>query len=276
MSKDNKTKQELQCEIVQDILPLYHDGVVSDVTHKAVSEHLEGCETCSMEYEYLCEELPQEIEKNDDKSVIKSKFEGMKKKFKKKNIVMIALVSLVICTVMIIAGYVLTRVPLVEISDDTILVRAVYRIETQEGPKIFFAYNDPPYEATISFGAEIVESSETGVTLSANCKRPILSKVSYIQPSVNFDLYSVEENVETVTFGGKVVWTEKENGKDEVPEYVYEYANPNSWKNIYIGPLYVEMMSDDGRLVLWDYNGNMIYEGEESNIIDEKIIDEEE
>ena len=267
MSKENVIKQKLQCEIVQDILPLYYDGVVSEVTHKAVSEHLEGCEICAKEYEYLCEELPQEIEKNDDKSVIKSKFEGMKKKFKKKNIVMIALVSLVICTVMIIAGYVLTRVPLVEISDNTILVRAVYRIETQDGPKIFLAYNDPPYEATISFGAEIVESSETGVTLSANCKRPILSKVSYIQPSVNFDLYSVEENVETVTFGGKVVWTEKENGKDEVPEYVYEYANPNRYKNIYIDPLYVEMMSDDGHLIRWDYNGNIINEGEGGNII---------
>lgn len=36
----------LPCEMVQDLLPLYHDGVCSEVSEAMVKEHLEGCEKC--------------------------------------------------------------------------------------------------------------------------------------------------------------------------------------------------------------------------------------
>ena len=34
------------CEIMHDLLPLYADGVCSDESRKAVTEHLSGCEEC--------------------------------------------------------------------------------------------------------------------------------------------------------------------------------------------------------------------------------------
>ena len=37
---------ELPCEIVQDLLPSYVDGLTSPVTNEAVAAHLEGCEAC--------------------------------------------------------------------------------------------------------------------------------------------------------------------------------------------------------------------------------------
>ena len=37
----------LPCELVQDILPLYHDGVCSDTSRKLVDSHLDTCETCT-------------------------------------------------------------------------------------------------------------------------------------------------------------------------------------------------------------------------------------
>lgn len=38
---------KLPCEMVQDVLPLYHDGVCSDVSKNLVEEHLQGCESCT-------------------------------------------------------------------------------------------------------------------------------------------------------------------------------------------------------------------------------------
>ena len=36
----------LPCELIQDMLPLYHDGVCSEVSRKLVDSHLETCERC--------------------------------------------------------------------------------------------------------------------------------------------------------------------------------------------------------------------------------------
>lgn len=38
---------KLPCEMVQDLLPLYHDGVCSEVSATLVGEHLKECEGCS-------------------------------------------------------------------------------------------------------------------------------------------------------------------------------------------------------------------------------------
>ena len=34
----------MNCKIVQDLLPLYHDEVVSEESREIVDEHLETCE----------------------------------------------------------------------------------------------------------------------------------------------------------------------------------------------------------------------------------------
>ena len=36
----------MNCNIVRDLLPLYHDGVCSEESRRAVEEHLAGCEAC--------------------------------------------------------------------------------------------------------------------------------------------------------------------------------------------------------------------------------------
>lgn len=39
----------ISCEIIKDLLPLYHDGVCSEDSKKAVEEHLLQCENCRVE-----------------------------------------------------------------------------------------------------------------------------------------------------------------------------------------------------------------------------------
>lgn len=49
---------KLPCDVVRDILPLYHDGVCSDTSRAMVAEHLASCETCQKEWQSLTKKLP--------------------------------------------------------------------------------------------------------------------------------------------------------------------------------------------------------------------------
>lgn len=48
----------ISCEIIKDLLPLYHDSVCSDDSRKLVEEHLQCCETCRDELGAMDRELP--------------------------------------------------------------------------------------------------------------------------------------------------------------------------------------------------------------------------
>ena len=45
--------KEIKCSVIQDLLPLYVDEVVSDDTKSLVNEHLLTCENCRNEYEQM-------------------------------------------------------------------------------------------------------------------------------------------------------------------------------------------------------------------------------
>ena len=53
---------QLDHDIVQDLLPLYHDGVCSDKSRAAVEEHLQTCEACRAALTAMDAPLP-EVEK---------------------------------------------------------------------------------------------------------------------------------------------------------------------------------------------------------------------
>ena len=59
-------ERELACEIVKDLLPLYVDEMVSDVSKKSIESHLENCTECNeiyhnMAYHLEMETLPTEV-----------------------------------------------------------------------------------------------------------------------------------------------------------------------------------------------------------------------
>lgn len=53
-------ERELACEIVKDLLPLYVDGMVSDVTGKSIENHLEHCTECNEIYQNMAFHLEME------------------------------------------------------------------------------------------------------------------------------------------------------------------------------------------------------------------------
>ena len=50
-------KNDLTCEVVQDLLPSYVDGLTSDVSNQAVEQHLKTCESCRKLYSEMREPM---------------------------------------------------------------------------------------------------------------------------------------------------------------------------------------------------------------------------
>ncbi|MGG3737616.1 zf-HC2 domain-containing protein [Aeribacillus pallidus] len=93
---------KVSCEIVKDLLPLYHDDICSIQSRIAVDEHLQECEDCkcylaSMNNDFIRGEFGEVAEKAKYET-----FKGIKKKLFKKNVKMI-MVS-ILCTVTALLG----------------------------------------------------------------------------------------------------------------------------------------------------------------------------
>ena len=50
-------KNDLTCEVVQDLLPSYVDGLTSDVSNQAVEQHMKTCESCRKLYSEMREPM---------------------------------------------------------------------------------------------------------------------------------------------------------------------------------------------------------------------------
>lgn len=263
----NVTKNELQCEIVQDLLPLYHDDVVNIVTKQAIKQHLDGCENCTKEYQELCEEFPKD---NKDEETTKSRFDNMKKRFKKKQAIKTTLIASVACFVVVLVGYLLLNKPVVSVEDEMFEVQAAYRVETEDRAWIFLWYIEPAYSGfTSTYWKQGVNEQNT--VIYANLKRPIVSSVEE-EKIPGYYVGEIDQNAKTVTFGGRIVWSEKENGDDEIPAYVYEFveADEKDMESISSQGSYTSMIGEDyiqieyikeGKYIEWDATGNIICEG---------------
>ena len=51
--------EKLSCHVVEDLLPLYLDGVVSEATGQDIEEHLAGCPACAAKLEELHAPVPE-------------------------------------------------------------------------------------------------------------------------------------------------------------------------------------------------------------------------
>ncbi|MGI5963064.1 MAG: zf-HC2 domain-containing protein [Lawsonibacter sp.] len=88
---------EVTCNMIRDILPLYIDGVVSNDTRNMVTKHLENCEECCKKYEAMKSELVIPVEDNI------APLKHFKKAWKKKKIFLVfstilTTIAIIFCT----------------------------------------------------------------------------------------------------------------------------------------------------------------------------------
>ena len=60
-----------QCEIVQDLLPLYVDGACSEASAEMIKEHIETCADCRAIYEQMCSHTNEAILQKEKDGVVK-------------------------------------------------------------------------------------------------------------------------------------------------------------------------------------------------------------
>lgn len=96
-------KNELSCEIVRDLLPLYIDGVVSETTREAVDQHLQSCASCRKEAEKMKPTMPLPINENVQRSQATILKRIRQRFFRKK--VIVSLLSILAAVAVLSAGY---------------------------------------------------------------------------------------------------------------------------------------------------------------------------
>lgn len=77
--------EKISCNVIQDILPLYVDEVVSEDTKVLIEEHLKNCEVCRRVYEETKTELAVPCE-SQQPSYEETDLRNFKKFFKKRKI----------------------------------------------------------------------------------------------------------------------------------------------------------------------------------------------
>jgi len=70
----------LPCELIQDVLPLYHDNVCSETSRKLVDSHLETCEKCTQVLKGMAVDIEMPKLQADEAKPLKS----IKRKWNKK------------------------------------------------------------------------------------------------------------------------------------------------------------------------------------------------
>lgn len=119
----------MEHEIIYDLLPLYHDGVCSEASRRAVEEHLQGCEACRKALADMDAPLP-EAEKTaaDDAAAVQKisrEWRGSKRRAWLKG----AAIAVLVCALILGGWHLLTGVYCVPVDTDGIEITALSRLE---------------------------------------------------------------------------------------------------------------------------------------------------
>ena len=69
-----------QCEVIQDLLPLYVDGACSESSTKIIKAHLETCSECRQIYRQLCSHTSEDFFQKEKDGVISRHNQKLKKR----------------------------------------------------------------------------------------------------------------------------------------------------------------------------------------------------
>lgn len=109
------------CNMIQDLIPLYIDGVCSEESKEAVEQHLSECPDCKAFYTAMCEEDQVHMDTHDANRECQkaASFQAVKKRIRRKQILTAVISVVVLLAVTFAAAGVLKRtVKVVEYNDN--------------------------------------------------------------------------------------------------------------------------------------------------------------
>ena len=206
-------EKEIKCTIIQDVLPLYIDEVVSEDTKEMVDDHLQHCVTCQKEYESMEQDLYIPVENKV------SLFKNISKKWRKKKVI-ISLVSILVTAIILMGAfsyvvYYETVIPYsknlinIDMQNDNQLVSHYYGKSyssvSETLPKLLEIDGEKKNISFIAYKKTVAESPSRSLTN----KEKNLNEQDYIwefSESEKIDaIYYVDYEIEEVT-AGKDSW----------------------------------------------------------------------
>lgn len=254
------SNNKINCDIVRDLLPLYHDGVVRDNTKLAVEEHLNECTLCKQEYEELLVELPIDSSENNTKG--KFKLMMSKQRLKRISILITSIVLSCVLVVSVIIG--LTEIPIVQIPDDEIKIHRVYGYESEDGYEFFVLFNTSVYGKMLFALGDYEDTIQKDGIQTIDLKKPIISDKMDSDDNIwTFKIpneYAKELN--SLSFRGNIIWSKDDTNK-KIPEYVFEYIS-NQYKGEWItmdldvSKDYIRLSYEDDSYKEWTIDGELV------------------
>lgn len=101
---------KISCEIIKDLLPLYHDGICSNDSKEMVNEHLSLCPSCMADLEAMDVEFHIDHSQHnlEDAQVVKNLSKKWKKGMSK------SMIKGILYTILIIALFLLILISFVD------------------------------------------------------------------------------------------------------------------------------------------------------------------
>ncbi|MHB1153879.1 MAG: zf-HC2 domain-containing protein [Eubacteriales bacterium] len=165
---------KISCEIIKDLLPLYHDDVCSEASRILVEEHLSECITCKEKLININKELKFPEFKTDEANLIRA-IANIWKKAKTIAYIKGTWITLVICAFLFLSFMGLTQLKIIPVSSELLEVsdvcqlsdgRIAYHLKITDNFNLHFikftinkdgSYYQTPYRSVVE-GKRIMEN----------------------------------------------------------------------------------------------------------------------
>ena len=266
--------KDLPCEVVKDLLPLYHDGVVSSDTGIMIGAHLDHCEKCRTELDSICNGDKIEkgiIEYNKKPSI--SAFRNGVSAIKRKGTIRGVLIT-ALAVAVLLSGFIFLRAnSVIKVPVDQLKIDDVIRYDlgTDGGEGMFFTYEmdwDGGFSVLYNVSKDPKEI-DIAIRRTAFWKKKFARHQRYCCVLNNFTKESADvKNAETIKVNGQVIWTKDQGVTNNPPDYVSalsQYEHPKEDASPEEKTIYVDIKTDsisaafeDHHGVKWDKEGNVI------------------
>ncbi len=158
---------KLPCEMIRDLLPLYHDNVCSEITQAIVAEHLKTCDSCAAALKRIQQEVEVPKLDTDEGKLLRSIRRKIKQKTRRNGI----LIGLSVFLITLYSWFSLTQSTSVPIDAEDYTVNTVLKLSNG----MYYLEYSHPY-AAISYGVDIHRTEDGAIHLKEYRPRVVFQK----------------------------------------------------------------------------------------------------
>ena len=206
----------IPCNVVNDLLPLYHDGVCSPETAVLIEEHLRGCEGCREEYHKL-QAAPQPAVSSAREAKRALELKKIRRVMRRKRIAIAAVAVALAIAFSVALGFFLANFTIVPSASE--VIRSVTVEEGMLTVTMEGFFRDSPMTACIpatapSQGAETEVASGEPILLIVSSYTPLDALDSWLHGNAVSTVwqvgYTLTQSAWENSFGKEVEWLKQD------------------------------------------------------------------